>query len=305
MAASVIAVEWLNQNALRNYPFREDCALRPNDSAGALIEDGWRLPNNLVTDFVLTVPGADYDPTIYLKRLSVVNRTLALTFADAEGTDVVSVSAEEIDTVKAIAGVGSFSGARGSIAFGNLSRFFDETPDGLYAFEIGESLIEPTCIRPSAAGVTSLAVVSANGYETRGLIGRLKLVAGTNINFSYDVEHNAIVVSADPNSGYSPGCVCDKDDERIVRSINGIRTQDVILVGDDCVDVKTDVGTGVIRISDKCSKPCCGCAETAFINQSINDLQSSVNTLQRNTTLLSDRVTNFINNYLLSRKTII
>lgn len=304
MATSVIATEWLNQNALRNYPFREDAGLRPNDSAGNLIEDGWRLPNYLVTDFVLGVNGADYDPTLYLKRLSVVNRTLTLTFADAEGEDAITVSAEENEPFKQVAGVGRFTASSGTIVFGDLVRFFDEMPSGLYTFDPAESLIEPTCIRPSAAGVSSLAVVEANGYETAGLRGNIKLVAGENVNLKYDVEHNAIIFSADPNSGYSPGCDCNTDEERVVRSINGIRTQDVILVGDDCVKVETDSGNGIIRISDTCSKPCCGCAETAFINQSINDLQSSVNTLSNNANLLNDRITNFINNYLLARKTL-
>ena len=305
MATSVIATEWLNQNSLRNYPFREDAGLRPNDSAGNLIEEGWRLPNYLVADFVLGVNGADYDPTLYLKRLSVVNRTLTMTFADSAGDDSITVSAEEDEKFKQIAGVGRFAASRGTIAFGDLPRFFDEMPSGLYTFNPSESLIEPTCIRPSAAGVSSLSVVDARGYETAGLKGNVRLVAGENINIRYDVEHNAIIFSADPNSGYSPGCSCDADETRVVRSINGIRTQDVIIVGDnDCVRVDTDRGNGIIRISDTCSKPCCGCAETAFINQSINDLQSSVNTLSNNASLLNDRVTNFINNYLLARKTL-
>lgn len=304
MAASVIAVEWLNQNALRNYPFREDAGLRPNDSAGTLIEDGWRLPNGFIVDFVLGVPGADYDPTLYLKRLSVVNRTVSLTFADSNGDDAIAVSAIETDRLKQMAGVGKFSQSRGTISFGNLSEFLENTPDGLYTFDKSESLIEPTCIRPSASAVNSLSIVSANGYETRGLTGDIRLIAGENVNLKYDVEHNAIIFSADPNSGYSPGCSCDSEDERIVRSINGIRTQDVIIVGDDCVKVESNTGTGIIKITDTCSKPCCGCAETTFINQSINDLQSSVTTLTGNAAILNDRITTFVNNYLLARKTL-
>lgn len=305
MATSVIAVEWLNQNAQRNYPFREDCALRPNDSAGSLIEDGWRVPNYLVTDFVLGVNGSDYDPNIYLKRLSVVNRTLTLTFSDTDGNDAITLSAVEGERYKPVAGVGKFESARGMVCLGDLTRFFDETPDGLYSFALEESLIEPTCIRPSAAGVSSLSIESANGYSTKGLRGDVKLVASDNINLKYDIRKNAIIISADPNSGYSPGCTCDDEEGRIVRSINGIRTQDVIIVGDDCVKVETDSEQGIIRITDSCSKPCCGCAETAFINQSINDLQSSVTTLTNNASILSDRITEFVNNYLLARKTLV
>lgn len=304
MAASVIAVEWLNQNALRNYPFREDCGLRPNDSAGNLIEEGWRVPNYLVTDFVVSVNRYVYedDPSIYMSRMSVVNGNVTLTFSDSYGNDAFVVTASVGDSSVRITGVGRFIATEGVVCFGNLSRFFEETPEGLYSFNPGESLIEPTCIRPAASGVDSIAVTDASGYTTAGIRGDIKLIAGDNINLKYDIDKRAIIISADPNSGYTAGCECDENVGRVVRSINGIRTEDVEIVGDDCVDVTTS--NGVITISDTCSKPCCGCAETTFINQSINDLQSTVTTLSGNVSTLNDKVTNFVTSYLLARKTL-
>ena len=78
--------------------------------------------------------------------------------------------------------------------------------------------------------------------------------------------------------------------------------QDVVIVGDDCVEVTTE--NGVVSISDKCAKPCCGCAETTFINQTINNLQTSVGTLMDNVSTLGQRLETFINSYVLSRKTL-
>ena len=150
--------------------------------------------------------------------------------------------------------------------------------------------------------MSSISLVDASGYTTAGIRGAVKLVAGDNVNLKYDVDRNAIIVSADPNSGYTDGCACDRPEDRIVRSINGISTSDVTIVGDDCFEVTT--ADGVITISDKCSKPCCGCAETAFINQVVNDLQSSVNTLSGNTAILNDRINSFVSSYLLARKTL-
>jgi hypothetical protein len=302
MAATVIATEWLNQNSLRNYPFREDCGMRPNDSAGNIIDGGWRVPNYFIVDIVVGVHGADYNPTVYMKRLSVVGGMVTAVFADAGGEDAFTVSAVAGDKYKDIAGVGSFTGTRGAIRFGDIERFFDETPDGQYSFSMDESLLEPTCIRPSVSGVRSIAAVDASGYATGGLQGDVRLVAGDNINIKYDIATNALIVSADPDSGYTDSCECEENDERRVKSINGIRTEDVTIVGDDCVSVTTN--NGVITISDTCSKPCCGCAEVAFINQTVNDLQSSVRTLSNNAALLADRITTFVNNYLLSRKTL-
>lgn len=303
MAASIIAVEWRNQNSLRNYPFREDCGLRPNDSAGNLIENDWRLPNYLITDLVIGINGTAYSVNIYLKRLSTVNGTVTLTFAEQDGEDAFTVASSESHACRQIAGVGKYADARGSLFFGDIERFFAEVPDGLYSFDPSESLIEPTCIRPSAQGLNSISTADRLGYVTAGLKGDVKLIAGDNIHIRYDIASNALVFSADSNSGYTDGCLCDEDELGVIRTINGIKTEDVTIVGDDCVSVTTE--NGVITISDTCSKPCCGCAETAFINQTINDLSASVSTLTKNASLLSDRIQNLLDNFLLARKTLI
>lgn len=303
MAASTISVEWLNQNSLRNYPFREDAGLRPNDSTGALIEDGWRLPNYLVVDFAVCTSGADYSPILYLSRLSLVGDIASMTFSDENGEAAFAVGFTATDTAKAITGTGSFADCRGVIRFGDVARFFDETPEGAYSFSLDETLIEPSCIRPSAVGVRSIATKDASGYLTGGLMGDVKLVAGENVNIKYDVESNALIISADPNSGYTDECPCAEDDGYFVRTINGINTEDVTLEGDDCFDISVE--NGVIKIRDKCSKPCCGCAEVTFINNTVNMLKSSTTTLERNVDILSDRVNSFVNNYLLARKTLV
>ena len=303
MASSVIAAEWTNRNSLRNYPFHEDCGLRPNDSAGNLVDGGWRVPNYFLVDMAICVSAASFDPTVYMKRMSVVGGSVTLTFADVNGNDVFTVGAVTGDKTKEIAGVGTYADARGVVRFGDLERFFSETPEGLYSFVQDESLVEPTCIRPSAFGVHSVSTVDATGYETAGLQGDVKLIAGDNINIKYDISTNSLIISADPNSGYTDECECDEGKDRRVKSINGIRTEDVTIEGDDCVNVSVD--NGIIKISDSCAKPCCGCAETAFINQTINDLQTSVNTLSDNAGILAERITSFVNSFLLARKTLV
>lgn len=309
MSTHPIDIEWLNQNSLRNYPFREDCGLRPNDSAGNLIDSGFRVPNYLVTDLVVGVPASVYSDAVevYLKKMSVTDDptngiSVVLTFASSDGTDAFTASCVESGASAQVKGLGAFSSVSGVVRFGDIERFADEFPHGLYSFSKSESLIEPTCVRPAVCGVEGISAVDASGYTTAPLSGIVKLVAGDNVSIKYDVDRNALVFSADPNSGYTSGCDCDEDELSVVRSINGIKTEDVVIEGDDCVVVSTE--NGVIKISDGCSKPCCGCAETAFINQSINDLQSSVNTLSNNASLLADRVTNFVNNYLLARKSL-
>ena len=302
-----IATGWLNENSLREYPFHEGCGLRPNDSAGALVENGWSIPNCLLVDMSVSVDGASSE-LLYLGHMSVVDRSVTLVFCDKDGETAMYLYVTESEHSRnrsyEISGSGSFEGARGVVCIGNLDEFFELTPDGAYSFSPEETEIEPTCIRPSASGVRSIIALDATGYKSRRLVGDVKLVAGQNIRFKYVPSENELWISADPNSGYSDGCDCNESDDSVVKSINGIRVEDVSIVGDDCVTVTNNDDTGVITISDSCAKPCCGCAETTFINQTINDLQTSVGKLEGNVASLGDRLMAFVNSYVLSRKTL-
>lgn len=306
VSTNPIAAGWLNENALRDYPFHEGCGLRPNDSAGALVENSWSIPSCLLVDMSIAVNGSDYDPFLYLGQMSVVGGGVTLVFCDRDGERVITVFASVADHVKnssyQVSGTGSLSDARGVVCIGDLESFFEQTPDGVYEFSPDETRIEPSCIRPSTVGVRTLRAVDSSGFTSHDLSGDVSLVAGENIRFDYDPENNALWVSADPNSGYTEKCDCSETGQKFVRSINGIAVENVEIVGDECVSVSTS--DGVITMSDKCSMPCCGCAETIFINQTINDLQTSVNTLAGNVSSLGDRLTAFITSYVLSRKTL-
>lgn len=302
-----IATGWLNENSLREYPFHEGVGLRPSDSAGSMVEFGWSLPNCLVVDMSVSVDGSHYDPFLYLGRMSVVDRSVTLVFCDRDGNAVMSVYAteeghEKYDSYQ-MAGTGSFSDSRGVICLGDLAEFFSRTPDGAYAFSPEESMLEPTCIRPSVSGVRALRAVDTAGYTSARLTGDVKLVAGRNIRLDYDPSDNSIKVSADPNSGYYEKCDClSGSSVGRVRSINGVSVSNVQIVGDDCIHVS--VSDGIVHITDECAKPCCGCAETAFINKTINDLQSAMSTISGNVSSLGDRLMMFMQSYVLSRKTL-
>ena len=302
-----IATGWLNENALREYPFHEGVGLRPNDYSGSMVESGWALPNCLIVDMSIAVNGSNFDPFLYLGEMSVVGGSVTLVFCDRNGNRVISIYADSSSHVKNdvynVAGIGSFSDARGVVCLGDLDAFFERTPEGRYTFNPAESRIEPTCIRPSSVGVRSIKAIDSSGYSSTSLVGDVNLIAGENIRFDYDPDENALWVSADPDSGYKEKCDCDEIGQSYVRSINGIQVEDVEIIGDECIQVSTD--NGIITMSDKCSKPCCGCAEATFINQTINDLQTSVNTLAGNVSSLGDRLTAFISSYVLSRKTLV
>lgn len=314
MTSNPIATGWLNENALREYPIHEGCGMRPNDSAGVLVASGWSLPTCLLVDMSISLSGKNSDPFLYLGQMSVVGGSVTLAFCDRDGSRVFTVYAttdEDLDNVTLhtknasyeVSGIGSFSDARGVVTLGDLDEFFEMTPEGVYTFSSDQTRIEPSCIRYSISGVRSIKASDSYGYMSAQLQGDVNLVAGDNIRFDYRPDDNALVVSADPNSGYTEECDCNSSDgSSFVRSINGIQVEDVVITGDECVEVTTD--NGVIKITDTCSKPCCGCAETTFINQTINNLQTSVSTLTNNVSTLGNRLAQFMTSYVLGRKTL-
>ena len=88
----VINTEWLNENSLRNYPFRENARLNPVDAEGDRLTS-IRLPNFLLVDLVLTIPGPDA-LGVYLSQFARVGNIATFTFTDTSGTNVATLAVD-------------------------------------------------------------------------------------------------------------------------------------------------------------------------------------------------------------------
>lgn len=302
--ASVLNVEWLNQNSQRAYPFQEDMLRRPTVD-GVVMQD-YAIPNGLLLDFVMAT-NFDTQPAIYVSTLTVAGSVVTLVVADvSDGTVLATVSAEftgagDEDWIPVnFTGSGRHDDIRGTAVFGNLSRVVESYPDGIYSFTPAETLLEARCCRPSIPCVSGLylsdAAGSSGGVRLRGDVA---LVAGQNIRLDYVKADNAIVINADNRYGFNDKCDCEASDNRQpVLTVNGISVQNVEIEGGDCVNVEKKDGR--IIISDTCSKPCCGCAELTFLNQKTNNITTSIDKLDQFSRLLHDRLEDFIRNVLLS-----
>lgn len=294
--ADVHQVEWLNQNALRNYPIRENAQRRPSLPDGTLLTD-LALPTYVITDFVMSVP-SEAPTDVYVSKLVIVGDAMTFVFSSGDGV-VASVyvdrSSHKPNTGYRFSGTGSLEGSVGCLVVGNLSSLSDDLPDGVYNYAEAETVFEYRCVRPSAAGVASLSIENTvTGYRSKKLRGDVKLVAGTNISLKYDPEDNAIWINADGNAGYNDKCDCGT--ETTVKTINGISVENVTLIGDDCVSVTTVGNT--LKISDTCSKPCCGCAEIDFINEKIAQMNTAVRKLDSYAGVLDTRITELKSAYV-------
>lgn len=299
---ATINPEWLNQNSQRAYPFVEDAQRRPLIE-GVLSSD-YRIPNGLILDLSMAATSYDAPPSVYLSKLTFAGGVITIVLSDASDGEAIatasSVFSGEVTNPVNFFGVGKHDDIRGTVVFGDLSKVGEELPDGIYSYPAEETLFEPRCIRPTIPCVSGLFVTNAiNSFESARLRGDVALVAGRNVKLEFDESRNAIVVHARSDYDYD-GCDCDfKDNRNVVKTVNGISVQNVVIEGDgECVEVETS--NGRIRIMDNCSKPCCGCAELTFLNEKTNEISTSQSRLSAFAEQLNSRINEFTTNILLS-----
>lgn len=305
-----VQTEWLNQNALRAYPFLEGSQRRPVSSSGSLMSDAYSVPNCLVVDFVLTMPSTGAGPhLVYLKAMSVSGQIVSFVFGERStgqtvATASLSVSDHETNAAYAVNGAGDFEDAAGTIVVGDVQRALRSLPDGTYSYTPDETTFEARCVRPALRAVRSISTVDSSGaYQTTKLYDDVKLVAGQNIRIDYKPDRNEIWISADSSAGYNDDCDCsDTSNATCVRYINGISVENVTIEGGECVKVTTDPSTGRITLEDTCSKPCCGCAELSFLNVKMNEISTTLSRLEGFEQELSAKMDSFVANALSSTR---
>jgi len=294
--------EWLNQNSLRNYPFKENASLVPRDSTGLPIV-GIRLPNYLVVDFVLTMPTSSL-PHVYLAQLAVVGSVLSFIFKESSGlviaTLAVPVAAHVTNQAYDLVGTGSFDDVRGRVVLGDLSRLAVDLGEGLYEFQLNDAELETTTVRPGLRGIRSLQL-SNNGILSELIYGHVKLLGGSNVLLTYLPAYNAIKIDAIDGGGLNETCTCEEDvgQQNIVRHINGLNIEDAWIQGDgQCVKVEV-VGNKIV-ISDVCSTPCCGCPELEDLTNALKILEVSLSNLESYANQLHERIETFVSNFVLT-----
>lgn len=294
--------EWLNQNSLRNYPFKEDALLIPVDSNGDLISD-IRVPNYLVVDFIITMPGITL-PKIYVSQLAFLGNLFTIIFKDDSGVQVASLSfdiaAHTKNATYNVVGSGTYDDVRGRVTIGDLTNLRDDFAEGLYNFTLATAETETITVRPALRSVRSIQLVN-EGATSERIYGHVKFIAGTNTRLTYLPAYNTIRVDAIEGAGLNEECECDVDPwfRNVVRSINGIAIEDAVITGDgECVEV--EVSGNKIIIKDTCTTPCCGCPELEYVTDSLKILETSLGNVDSYSNQLAERISNFVTNFVLT-----
>lgn len=276
-------IEWLNQNAARAYPFKEDAPLV--DTLGVA-----RVPNSMLVDLVLVVPPVDAAMTVHMSALVVSSTGLILTLSDSDGAAVASASLDfethSVNKSYPLSGAGDYQDARGSAVFGDLADLRAQVAEGSYAFDAIAAPLECRAVRPDLRAVRSLVAVTADGVPSAELYGVVELIEGANIKLTYvpasGLAPAGIRVDAVPTQS---ACDCDADQVQRpppIRTVNGVAPDsngNLQILPEDCMGIEQSAAA-TLKFSDKCSKPCCGCSELKQMQALIDTLQLSVDTNQ-------------------------
>jgi hypothetical protein len=300
-------MEWLNGNAERAFPFKEDVSLRDTNSV-------IRIPTRLIVDLVFVVPaGADY--RYYLKSMMFSGTHLNLVMADESDNTVSSVTVDlqthSRNAAYTMAGEGSFSGATGRIALGDLDNLQNDLPVGVYEFTLAASEFELRTVRPDLRAVYSLSAIGADGTVTDDITGIVQLIAGANVRLTYvpaaGGQPAGFRIDATGNDDYIEDCDCDSQviPLKPIRSINGVG-------GDESsgrIDLESatpcltlSVSGDTLVLTDTCSQPCCGCPELEFLTERLKLLDDTVGKIEAFQAELSDRQLSFYQSVLETLK---
>jgi hypothetical protein len=200
-------------------------------------------------------------------------------------------------------GLADYDTTRGIVTLGDLgtngAMLKNSLADGQYDFNIAGGLLEATVIRPSIVGISSLRLDNAGQLSDR-IFDDVTLVAGSNIEFSYDPDTNTIRIDAVNTGNLSDECECEGEEEECITSINGLTVAPTIVGDGSSILVETDAGTNTITITDLASKPCCSCPELEFLTQQLKILEASLNTLQSYADQLNSKIEDFVTKYVLT-----
>lgn len=282
MSVAFFNQEWLSQNGQRSYPIATTAS--KTDTTGDLT-----LPDSIILSLYLTVHfglNAQADK-FFLRQIGVFSNGLIVEVGYDDGSEggttaasaVISISNHREYQSYALTGQGDFAETNGQIVLGSKASL-EALPSGVYQFSPEAGQLEVDCIRPALRSVHGL--IFTNGTEsTEVLTGVIEFVTGRNTRYSVTQNGsiNQVRIDAISGEGLNEDCVCEET-LPCVKTINGIgpdNNQNIDLVGDACFSI--DSSTGLIRVTDECSSPCCGCPELEAITQDLDLFREQANTL--------------------------
>lgn len=287
MVQGIVHLGWLNQNSVRAYPLSEEATRRD-------LTDSYTLPDNFLVDMVLPINASlDYNvSSFYLSKLTIYGVGVTAEFSYWTGSEASLVGSVTIDVntftpnkTYYLEGQDDFEGVVGKIVIGTLDTLFLQV--GVFEFDLAGGRIESSIIVPDIRGVTGMRVT--DGVDAGELFqGDVAFEPGDNIRLTVSDFGGAkvLTISAIDGEGTIAGCACqgavELDDP--IRTVNNVPPDslgNINLLGDDCIQITPKANDSEVGLTDKCSKPCCGCPELETLVEDQKRVRDQVQTLDK------------------------
>lgn len=289
--------EWLNQNSTRAYPLAENSSRI--DLTGSV-----RIPDSLLVAAQINA-GQEYAVgTFFISAILATPDvvTLKISYLGATGTSReiskvgVFVALHTDNTNYSFVGQGTDGSILGSLTIGNLFDTLNLLP-GLVEFSADSTPFETNALFFSTPAFKELQLYNGNTFvESFNRI--LKLRQGSNIRLTY-VGEDTIRIDAIAGENLVTPASCDNALPKppCIRTINGIGpdvTGNFQIEGSTCIDVSPS-GNGVI-VTDLCSKSCCGCSELEVLVNSLQQLETQIESLRNQANSVNEQQSTMIAN---------
>lgn len=293
-----INVDWLNQNALRNYPLI--------DGASRVASSGAELPNALIVDLNVPVPLGSVEPgDLFVQRVYGFHAGVVITLASAKNpgvslmTATVFIDQHELFKSYPMVGSSALEGATGRITIGSLEALAGASLS-LYDFTTvpDNTRLVVSATRPLLRGIQGIRVAGQDIVS-----GVVTFAAGSNVSLGTASNldgTNTLYISAQTGSATTTttdeecGCASTQEpDLPPIRSINGVfpdANGNFSLSALDCTELRA-VSNGIV-INDRCTEPCCGCEQLESIRDGLQAVENTYNALQEAAEQLRSRLDN-------------
>jgi len=313
---TINALEWLNENAHRNYPLA--------DGANTVSNGGVRLPESFLLDMDIMVrhaPATVDASSFFLHSVAVSSGSARFYIGYTDGTNTFACAASSgipLDTVP------SDTPVEAAIAPVEDSTSIPDTYKEMVAGISGTALIGSCRSLPSIGlmtftaasaplnslrihliqdtGIDSVTVMDANGGTLGTITEDFIIRAGDGISLSIDSGAKPVLTITRIDTASNGSSITSVEDAvtaiinemgNPVRVINGVSPDSngaFTFTGGACVDVATS-GKG-LKLSNPCSMPCCGTQSVSELQSVINQMEEARNRLETYYTALSTNVNN-------------
>ena len=281
-----IHISWLNQNAMRAYPLSEEATRRDTS-------DSYTLPDNFLVDMILPVNAAlNYSPSsFYLSKVTIfgIGITAEISYWTGTVASLVGRVTIDVDTfvdnkTYFLEGQDDFEGVVGKLVIGTLDTLLQQA--GAFEFDLAGGRIESSVLVPDIRGITGMRVMDG---EDPGELLQGDIAFNPGDNFRITVSDfggmTMLTFSAIDGEGTIADCLCEGQTELgdPIRTINSVPPDslgNINLLGDDCLEITPKADEFAVQLTDKCSKPCCGCPELQVLVDDQKRMRDQVQTME-------------------------